>query len=145
MVGKKRELFPHSIFDENALFPFLESHSIKLNHAYTLWRYLLKEILFNNENDNAGLTKKGKEDGNNNNNNNNTNNNSESDSTKEVSPLRIRDCPGLPKKAYELLEQNFVIFTSNVEQEHTSLDGSTTKLLIRYLPNGQHNRNIIRF
>jgi adenine C2-methylase RlmN of 23S rRNA A2503 and tRNA A37 len=47
------------------------------------------------------------------------------------SSTNIRDCPDIPKRAYELLERNFVVHTTSLVSSSYSLDKNTIKLLIR--------------
>jgi adenine C2-methylase RlmN of 23S rRNA A2503 and tRNA A37 len=39
---KARQLSPHSIFDENALLPFLAERGVKAIHAKNIWKHLIK-------------------------------------------------------------------------------------------------------
>ena len=41
------------------------------------------------------------------------------------------DAPGLPHAAVEMIKEKFKTLTSQVEDQQTSADGTTTKLLIR--------------
>lgn len=43
----------------------------------------------------------------------------------------VHDVPGLPYAALEMLKDKFKTLTSQVQDQQTSADGTTTKLLIR--------------
>ncbi|KAF8820382.1 radical SAM domain-containing protein [Cardiosporidium cionae] len=54
----------------------------------------------------------------------------------------VVDIPGLPRKAYALIKQRFVLCTSKLKERKDSKDGSTTKLLIT-LQDGRSIESVI--
>lgn len=57
----------------------------------------------------------------------------------------IRECSGLPKRMYDLVEKNFAKFTSRVKNVNQSTDKTTTKLLIQLQDGGEIETVIMRY